>query len=250
MKGAALAVPGVISGRRANPSYSNACKPPPARLSFGIFRFKPQFFGGPFQATVLRTHFKRQKEAACYGVRFSRGSRLPRLRQACRVSSPTRLMLNHQRSSPLARYMWLGRQRTALAIPIPWVSARFSSRWAAAKPAVRSSSWNTSIWCRAGLTCTCTSTRRNGSMWWRGKWPSRWANKGCTCTRENPSWVRAAFRTPFRRLAPLPAACSLPSAPAGKMEQYFHDMEDPNHPKREAGYYEIESIGPSPFWKT
>jgi hypothetical protein len=41
--------------------------------------------------------------------------------------------------------------------------------------------------------------------------------------------------------------------PAGKMEQYFRDAANPKTPEAEVVYlrkYEMELVGPSPFWKT
>ena len=53
----------------------------------------------------------------------------------------------------------------------------------------------------------------------------------------------------FSSVGVTPGRMLIAFTPAGKMEDYFLDLEDPKRPKREKGYYEIESLGPSPFWK-
>jgi mannose-6-phosphate isomerase-like protein (cupin superfamily) len=64
--------------------------------------------------------------------------------------------------------------------------------------------------------------------------------------------VLAPRRVPhtFSSVGPTPGRMLIGFCPAGKMEQYFLDAEDPTHPKRDPEFYEVQSIGPSPFWKT
>ena len=67
--------------------------------------------------------------------------------------------------------------------------------------------------------------------------------------------VLAPRRIPhtFSSVGPEPARMLIAFCPAGKMEQYFHEVEV--NPKRNADpdFYkscEMELVGPSPFWKT
>lgn len=62
--------------------------------------------------------------------------------------------------------------------------------------------------------------------------------------------VLAPRRVPhtFSSVGPTPGRMLIGFCPAGKMEQYFLDKEDPKSPKRSDGFYEIEDVGPSPFW--
>jgi mannose-6-phosphate isomerase-like protein (cupin superfamily) len=53
----------------------------------------------------------------------------------------------------------------------------------------------------------------------------------------------------FSAVGPAPARMMIGFCPAGKMEQYFLDKGDPNAPVRSAAFYELEDVGPSPFWK-
>lgn len=64
--------------------------------------------------------------------------------------------------------------------------------------------------------------------------------------------VLAPRRVPhtFSAVGPTPGRMLIGFCPAGKMEQYFIDKEDPASPKRDADFYEVRDIGPSPFWKT
>jgi mannose-6-phosphate isomerase-like protein (cupin superfamily) len=64
--------------------------------------------------------------------------------------------------------------------------------------------------------------------------------------------VLAPRRVPhtFSAVGGTPSRMMIAFCPAGKMEQYFRDIEDPKAPKKDAGYYEMEFIGPSPFWKS
>jgi len=57
----------------------------------------------------------------------------------------------------------------------------------------------------------------------------------------------------FSAVGATPARLPIAFGPAGKMEQYFRDAADPKTPEAEAVYlrkYEMELVGPSPFWKT
>ena len=53
----------------------------------------------------------------------------------------------------------------------------------------------------------------------------------------------------FSAVGPAPARMMIGFCPAGKMEQSFLDMGDVHAPKRSAAFYELEDVGPSPFWK-
>jgi len=53
----------------------------------------------------------------------------------------------------------------------------------------------------------------------------------------------------FSSVGPAPGRMMIGFCPAGKMELFFLDKEDPAAPKRAPGFYETEQIGPSPFWK-
>ena len=66
--------------------------------------------------------------------------------------------------------------------------------------------------------------------------------------------VLAPRRVPhtFSSIAAGPSRMMIAFCPAGKMEQYFRDAADPKTPQAEAEYlrrYDMELIGPSPFWK-
>ena len=54
----------------------------------------------------------------------------------------------------------------------------------------------------------------------------------------------------FSAVGPAPGRMLIGFSPAGKMEQYFLDKDDPNAPRRSPGFYETVDIGPSPFWKS
>lgn len=57
----------------------------------------------------------------------------------------------------------------------------------------------------------------------------------------------------FSSVAPTPARVLLAFCPAGKMEQYFRDIQDPKVQASDAAFmrrYDMERIGPSPFWKS
>ena len=67
--------------------------------------------------------------------------------------------------------------------------------------------------------------------------------------------VLAPRRVPhtFSSVAKGESRMMIAFTPAGKMEQYFRDAADPKTPEAEAVYlrkYEMELVGPSPFWKT
>jgi mannose-6-phosphate isomerase-like protein (cupin superfamily) len=67
--------------------------------------------------------------------------------------------------------------------------------------------------------------------------------------------VLAPRRIPhtFSSVAEGPSHMMIAFCPAGKMEQYFRDAADPKTPEAEAEYlrrYDMELIGPSPFWKS
>jgi mannose-6-phosphate isomerase-like protein (cupin superfamily) len=53
----------------------------------------------------------------------------------------------------------------------------------------------------------------------------------------------------FSAVGPASARMMIGFCPAGKMEQYFLEKGDPNAPVRSAAFYELEDVGPSPFWK-
>ncbi|MGC1386086.1 MAG: cupin domain-containing protein [Candidatus Acidiferrales bacterium] len=58
----------------------------------------------------------------------------------------------------------------------------------------------------------------------------------------------------FSPVGPGPSHLLIAFTPAGKMEQYFLDIEPPHkQPADQATFlrkYEMEYVGPSPFWKT
>lgn len=58
----------------------------------------------------------------------------------------------------------------------------------------------------------------------------------------------------FSPVGPGPSHLLIAFTPAGKMEQYFLDIEPPHkQPADQASFlrqYEMEYVGPSPFWKT
>ena len=67
--------------------------------------------------------------------------------------------------------------------------------------------------------------------------------------------VLAPRRVPhtFSSVGATPARMIIAFCPAGKMEQYFHDAENAKAEAYEASFmarYEMEMVGPSPFWKT
>lgn len=67
--------------------------------------------------------------------------------------------------------------------------------------------------------------------------------------------VLAPRRVPhtFSSVAATPSRMLIAFCPAGKMEQFFRDIEDPKAPVGEAEFwrrYEIELLGPSPFRKS
>ena len=67
--------------------------------------------------------------------------------------------------------------------------------------------------------------------------------------------VLAPRRVPhtFSSVSAGPSRMMIAFCPAGKMEKYFRDAADPKTPQGEAEYlrhYDMELIGPSPFWKT
>ncbi|HSY36891.1 MAG TPA: cupin domain-containing protein [Acidobacteriaceae bacterium] len=53
----------------------------------------------------------------------------------------------------------------------------------------------------------------------------------------------------FSAVGPEPARMMIGFCPAGKMEQYFLDKGDPHAAVRNAAFYELKDVGPSPFWK-
>ena len=65
--------------------------------------------------------------------------------------------------------------------------------------------------------------------------------------------VLAPRRVPhtFCAMAATPSRLLIAFCPAGKMEQYFRDMEGPNPPRDAQSWrrYELELIGPNPFLK-
>jgi mannose-6-phosphate isomerase-like protein (cupin superfamily) len=74
-------------------------------------------------------------------------------------------------------------------------------------------------------------------------------------TLEAGESVLAPRRVPhtFSSVAESESRMMIAFCPAGKMEQYFRDAADPKAPEAEAEYlrkYEMELVGPSPFWKT
>jgi mannose-6-phosphate isomerase-like protein (cupin superfamily) len=57
----------------------------------------------------------------------------------------------------------------------------------------------------------------------------------------------------FSSVSATPSRMMIAFCPAGKMEQYFRDAADPKDLHAEAEYmrrYDMELIGPSPFWKS
>jgi mannose-6-phosphate isomerase-like protein (cupin superfamily) len=67
--------------------------------------------------------------------------------------------------------------------------------------------------------------------------------------------VLAPRRVPhtFSSVAAKPSRMLIAFCPAGKMEQYFRDVEDLKAPVRKAEFwrrYDMELVGPSPFWKS
>jgi len=67
--------------------------------------------------------------------------------------------------------------------------------------------------------------------------------------------VLAPRRVPhtFSSVGATPSRMMIAFCPAGKMEQYFRDIEDPKAPAGDAEFlrrYEMELVGPSPFWKS
>ncbi len=66
--------------------------------------------------------------------------------------------------------------------------------------------------------------------------------------------VLAPRRVPhtFSSVGPAPARMIVAFSPAGKMEQYFRDAETARQHAGDADFmarYEMERVGPSPFWK-
>jgi len=66
--------------------------------------------------------------------------------------------------------------------------------------------------------------------------------------------VLAPLRVPhtFSSVGPTPARMIIAFSPAGKMEQYFRDAETAREHAGDADFmarYELERVGPSPFWK-
>lgn len=67
--------------------------------------------------------------------------------------------------------------------------------------------------------------------------------------------VLAPRRVPhtFSSVAEKPSRMLIAFSPAGKMEQFFLDVEDPKAPVKEPEFwrrYDMELVGPSPFWKS
>ncbi len=57
----------------------------------------------------------------------------------------------------------------------------------------------------------------------------------------------------FSSVAEKPSRMLIAFCPAGKMEQFFLDVENPKAPVKEAAFwrrYDMELVGPSPFWKS
>ncbi len=57
----------------------------------------------------------------------------------------------------------------------------------------------------------------------------------------------------FSSVGATPSRVLIAFCPAGKMEQYFHDIQDPNVQPSDAAVmqrYDMKRIGPSPFWKS
>lgn len=57
----------------------------------------------------------------------------------------------------------------------------------------------------------------------------------------------------FSSVGAAPARVLIAFCPAGKMEQYFRDIQDPKAQASDAAFmrrYDMERIGPSPFWKS
>ena len=67
--------------------------------------------------------------------------------------------------------------------------------------------------------------------------------------------VLAPRRVPhtFSSVAATPSRMLIAFCPAGKMEQYFRDAENAKEAAGDAAFmarYEMERVGPSPFWKS
>ena len=67
--------------------------------------------------------------------------------------------------------------------------------------------------------------------------------------------ILAPRRVPhtFSSVGVAPSRMMIAFCPAGKMEQYFRDIQDPKAPANDAEFmrrYEMELVGPSPFWKS
>ena len=57
----------------------------------------------------------------------------------------------------------------------------------------------------------------------------------------------------FSSVGATPSRVLIAFCPAGKMEQYFRDIQDPNVQASDAAVmrrYDMERVGPSPFWKS
>ena len=57
----------------------------------------------------------------------------------------------------------------------------------------------------------------------------------------------------FSSMGAAPSRVLIAFCPAGKMEQYFRDIQDPKVQAGDAEFmrrYDMERIGPSPFWKS
>lgn len=57
----------------------------------------------------------------------------------------------------------------------------------------------------------------------------------------------------FSSVGTTPARVLIAFCPAGKMEQYFRDIQDPKAQPSDAEFmarYDMKRIGPSPFWKS
>jgi uncharacterized cupin superfamily protein len=57
----------------------------------------------------------------------------------------------------------------------------------------------------------------------------------------------------FSSVAATPSRMLIAFCPAGKMEQYFRDAENAREAAGDAAFmarYEMERVGPSPFWKS
>jgi quercetin dioxygenase-like cupin family protein len=57
----------------------------------------------------------------------------------------------------------------------------------------------------------------------------------------------------FSSVGATPSRVLIAFCPAGKMEQYFRDIQDPKVQASDAAVmrrYDMERVGPSPFWKS